>query len=164
MYGAAVAALISREHRLRTQGEVLNIIEIGGGTGTLAADILVRFVHLSEAQHDLGTRASRHVPLSVTQASLRVHDAELYHSMTYTSVEISKSLAELQRARVAQHDHGRRFVVEHRDAADLSSWTFSAKPTFVVLAEVLDNLPHDRCDPARGPNAVSCSSNLPCAA
>ena len=44
VYGAAVAALICREHRLRAPGEVLNIIEIGGGTGTLAADILVRSV------------------------------------------------------------------------------------------------------------------------
>ena len=44
VYGAAVAALISKEHRLRAPGEVLNIIEIGGGTGTLAADILVRNV------------------------------------------------------------------------------------------------------------------------
>ena len=83
--------------------------------------------------------------LSVTQASLRVHDAELYGSMTYTSIEISKSLADLQRACVArQHDLGSRFVVEHRDAADPSSWTLSTRPTFFVLAEVLDNLPHDR--------------------
>jgi len=44
VYGAAVAALISKEHRLSAPGEVLNIIEIGGGTGTLAADILVRSV------------------------------------------------------------------------------------------------------------------------
>ena len=84
--------------------------------------------------------------VSGMQGSFEMHDSELYRNMSYTSVEISKSLAELQRAHVScQHGHGDRFAVEHRDAADLSTWTFSAKPTFFVLAEVLDNLPHDRC-------------------
>ena len=148
MYGAAVAAFISKEHRLRTPEEDLNIIEIGGGTGTLAADILVGYVHPRVCRSIASRqRAGEQVLLSVTQASLRVRDAELYSSMTYTSVEISESLAALQRARVArQCVHGSRFVVENRDAADPSSWTFSTKPTFFVLAEVLDNLPHDRYD------------------
>lgn len=85
---------------------------------------------------------------AVMQGSLKLHKPDLYSNVCYTSIEISKSLAELQHARVScQHGHGNRFRVEQRDAADLSSWTFSAKPTFIVLAEVLDNLPHDRYDP-----------------
>ena len=41
-YGAAIAAFIREQHSLRAHGEKLNIVEIGGGTGTLAADILAR--------------------------------------------------------------------------------------------------------------------------
>ena len=84
------------------------------------------------------------------QASLRSNDPELYRNVSYTSVEISKSLADLQRARVSHdHGHGTKFLVEHRDATDLSSWTVSSEPTFFVLAEVLDNLPHDRYELCR---------------
>ena len=42
VYGGAIAALIREQHRLRAPGRKLNIVEIGGGTGTLAADILAR--------------------------------------------------------------------------------------------------------------------------
>ena len=41
VYGASMAAFIREQHRLRMRGEPLRIVEIGGGTGTLAADILV---------------------------------------------------------------------------------------------------------------------------
>ena len=71
-----------------------------------------------------------------------------YDSCQYTCVEISPQLAALQQETVAeQHDHRGRFTVEQRDAADLSSWAAmpAADPTFVLMAEVLDNLPHDRC-------------------
>lgn len=42
VYGAAVATFICEQHRPHTHGEGLNIMEVGGGTGTLAVDILAR--------------------------------------------------------------------------------------------------------------------------
>ena len=70
-------------------------------------------------------------------------------------MEISPQLAALQHERLAlQRDHGERFTVEKRDAADLSSWGKPrAEHTFVLMAEVLDNLPHDRCAPIMQPGS-----------
>ena len=98
----------------------LRIYEIGGGTGTLARDIL------SWLRHSHPTAYSR---------------------CRYTSLEISPSLAKLQKHRVhaAGHDE-QRFHVEIGDAVVAGTWgTPSGEPCFILAMEVLDNLPHDRC-------------------
>ncbi|CAN0875491.1 hypothetical protein LINGRAHAP2_LOCUS10861 [Linum grandiflorum] len=95
----------------------LKIYEIGGGSGTCAKGIM-DYIML-------------HAP------------ARVYNNMTYTSVEISSSLAEIQKATVGEV-HMPKFRVERRDAADRSGWGEACQqPCWVVMLEVLDNLPHD---------------------
>ncbi|GAQ79199.1 hypothetical protein KFL_000260150 [Klebsormidium nitens] len=66
--------------------------------------------------------------------------------MHYTSIEISESLAAEQRKTVhAKRQHQSKFKVEVRNAADVAAWgPPSDEPCFVIMLEVLDNLPHDR--------------------
>ncbi|CAN1855967.1 Protein arginine methyltransferase NDUFAF7 homolog, mitochondrial [Linum perenne] len=95
----------------------LKIYEIGGGSGTCAKGIM-DYIML-------------HAPPRV------------YNNMTYTSVEISSSLAEIQKAKVGEV-HMPKFRVERRDAADPSGWgEVYQQPCWVIMLEVLDNLPHD---------------------
>ncbi|KMT14868.1 hypothetical protein BVRB_3g065920 [Beta vulgaris subsp. vulgaris] len=97
----------------------LKIYEIGGGSGTCAKGIM-DYVMLN--------------------APPRV-----YNNMTYISVEISPSLAEIQKETVGQvQSHKSRFRVECRDAADQNGWgDVQQEPCWVIMLEVLDNLPHD---------------------
>ncbi|XP_028804934.1 uncharacterized protein LOC114759869 [Neltuma alba] len=97
----------------------LKIYEIGGGSGTCAKGIL-DYMMLNAP-------------------------AKVYNSMTYTSVEISPSLAEVQRETVGQvRSHIPKFRVECRDAADRTGWgDVEHQPCWVIMLEVLDNLPHD---------------------
>ncbi|KAL2631104.1 hypothetical protein R1flu_015790 [Riccia fluitans] len=115
-YGFALAKFI-----LQTHGSVnpLRIYEIGGGTGTCARNILEYI------------RA--HAPRT------------LYETMTYTSVEISGELAKRQYEKVVTGDENRKhFSVEHRSASDRNGWgPVNPEPCFVIMLEVLDNLPHD---------------------
>lgn len=59
--------------------------------------------------------------------------------------EISPSLAELQRETVGEvRSHLSKFRVECRDAADRKGWgDVEQEPCWVIMLEVLDNLPHD---------------------
>lgn len=72
---------------------------------------------------------------------VEVQRPDLYQKLSYTSIEISPRLAQLQRERLAGHEA--RFFVQQRDAR--ASW---GKPTSgscaIIMNEVLDNLPHDR--------------------
>ncbi|XP_038720887.1 uncharacterized protein LOC120013219 [Tripterygium wilfordii] len=97
----------------------LKIYEIGGGSGTCAKGIM---------------------DYMMLNAPSRV-----YNNMTYTSVEISPSLAETQRETVGDiHSRLSKFKVECRDAADRSGWgDAEEQPSWVIMLEVLDNLPHD---------------------
>lgn len=114
-YGYAVA-----EYILRTMdpSAPLKIYEVGGGTGTCANNILTYF-------------------------KLRAPD--VYKTMTYTSVEISAALAKKQKARVeAVKSHRGHFMVNCDSASDPRTWgTVNADPCYIVMFEVLDNLPHD---------------------
>ncbi|KAL3689004.1 hypothetical protein R1sor_015313 [Riccia sorocarpa] len=115
-YGFALAKFI-----LQTHGSVnpLRIYEIGGGTGTCARNIL---------------------------DYIRAHGPRaLYETMTYTSVEISGELAKRQYQKVVTGDDNKKqFHVEHRSASDRSGWgPVKKEPCFVIMLEVLDNLPHD---------------------
>ncbi|KAE8647379.1 hypothetical protein Csa_003923 [Cucumis sativus] len=61
----------------------------------------------------------------------------VYKTMTYTSVEISSSLAEVQRQTVGEvRSHQSKFKVECRDAVDLSGWgDMEEQPCWVIMLE-----------------------------
>ncbi|EIE25916.1 DUF185-domain-containing protein [Coccomyxa subellipsoidea C-169] len=120
-YGQSIANFILDKHSQMAKPDTpLRIFEIGGGTGTLARDIL---------DH------------------LRCSVPEVYRDVQYCSVEISPHLAQLQNRTVADAaGHSSHYQVECRDATDLLGWdsSQSEEPCFLLLMEVLDNCPHDR--------------------
>ncbi|KAJ0727355.1 putative protein arginine methyltransferase NDUFAF7 [Helianthus annuus] len=99
----------------------LKIYEIGGGSGTCAKGIM-DYIMLN--------------------APTRVYSNMSY---TYVSVEISSSLAKKQMETVGEvSSHLSKFKVECRDAADRAGWgDAEQQPCWVIMLEVLDNLPHD---------------------
>uniref|UniRef100_A0A2P2LFL5 Protein arginine methyltransferase NDUFAF7 n=1 Tax=Rhizophora mucronata TaxID=61149 RepID=A0A2P2LFL5_RHIMU len=115
-YAHGIAEAIMRTANLSVP---LKIYEIGGGSGTCAKGIM-DYIMLNAP-------------------------ARVYTSMTYTSVEISPSLAEIQRETIGEvRSHLSKFRVECRDAADRGGWGEAEKqPCWVIMLEVLDNLPHD---------------------
>ncbi|XP_057960161.1 uncharacterized protein LOC131152343 isoform X2 [Malania oleifera] len=115
-YAHGIAEAILRTTNLTVP---LKIYEIGGGSGTCAKGIM-DYIMLNAP-------------------------ARVYNNMTYTSVEISSSLAEKQVETVGEvHSHLSKFRVECRDAADRSGWgDVEHQPCWVIMLEVLDNLPHD---------------------
>ncbi|XP_022147060.1 protein arginine methyltransferase NDUFAF7 homolog, mitochondrial [Momordica charantia] len=115
-YAHGIAEAIMRTANLSIP---LKIYEIGGGSGTCAKGIM-DYIMLN--------------------APPRV-----YKNMTYTSVEISPSLADIQRQTVGEvRSHQSKFRVECRDAVDPSGWgDVQEQPCWVIMLEVLDNLPHD---------------------
>ncbi|XP_057863108.2 uncharacterized protein LOC131071320 isoform X2 [Cryptomeria japonica] len=115
-YGYSIAEAILRTANLSVP---LKIYEIGGGSGTCAKCILDYMM--------------LHAP------------AKVYNNMTYTSVEISPALASKQVERIAEvSSHLKRFNVECRNATDKSGWgNVNEQPCWVIMLEVLDNLPHD---------------------
>ncbi|XAR48834.1 hypothetical protein NMG60_11031795 [Bertholletia excelsa] len=115
-YAYGIAAAIMRTANLSVP---LKIYEIGGGSGTCAKGIM-DYIMLN--------------------APTRV-----YNSMTYISVEISASLAKKQTETVGEvASHLSKFTVECRDAADRSGWGDADQQScWVIMLEVLDNLPHD---------------------
>ncbi|GKV28707.1 hypothetical protein SLEP1_g37724 [Rubroshorea leprosula] len=115
-YAQGIAEAIMRTANLSVP---LKIYEIGGGSGTCARGIM-DYIMLN--------------------APPRV-----YNNMTYTSVEISPSLAEIQKQTVGEvRSHLSKFKVEWRDATEQSGWgDVDQQPCWVIMLEVLDNLPHD---------------------
>lgn len=115
-YAQGIAEAIMRTANLSVP---LKIFEIGGGSGTCAKGIM-DYIMLNAP-------------------------SRVYNSMTYTSVEISPSLAEIQKQTVGEvRTHLTKFKVECRDAADRSGWgDVEQQPCWVIMLEVLDNLPHD---------------------
>ncbi|PPD81406.1 hypothetical protein GOBAR_DD21658 [Gossypium barbadense] len=115
-YAQGIAEAILRTANLSVP---LKIYEIGGGSGTCAKGIL-DYIMLNAPPR-------------------------IYNNMTYTSVEISPTLAEIQKQTVGEvHSHLSKFKVEHRDAMDRSGWgDVEQQPCWVIMLEVLDNLPHD---------------------
>ncbi|KAM7258946.1 hypothetical protein ACFE04_014687 [Oxalis oulophora] len=115
-YAHGIAESILRTTNLSVP---LKIYEIGGGSGTCAKGIM-------------------------DYMKLNAPD-RVYNNMTYTSVEISPSLAAKQRETVGDVlSHSSKFRVENRDAADRSKWgDVQQQPCWVIMLEVLDNLPHD---------------------
>ncbi|CAL5416681.1 hypothetical protein CsSME_00034008 [Camellia sinensis var. sinensis] len=115
-YAHGIAEAIMRTANLSVP---LKIYEIGGGSGTCAKGIM-DYIMLN--------------------APTRV-----YNNMTYISVEISSSLTKKQLETVGQvQSHLSKFRVECRDAADKNGWgNVDQQPCWVIMLEVLDNLPHD---------------------
>ncbi|CAN8295559.1 unnamed protein product [Cochlearia groenlandica] len=115
-YAHGIAEAILRTTNLSVP---LKIYEIGGGSGTCAKGVM-DYIMLNAPDR-------------------------IYNSMTYTSIEISPSLAKIQKETVAQvGSHLSKFRVECRDASDLSGWrNAEQQPCWVIMLEVLDNLPHD---------------------
>lgn len=79
-----------------------------------------------------------------------------YSCMSYTTIELSSSLAKLQQEYVVeQRGHSQAWRCVQGDAAQPQSWADVAaalpgqhsmqQHVFVLMLEVLDNLPHDRC-------------------
>lgn len=115
-YAYGIAEAIMRSANLSVP---LKIYEIGGGSGTCAKGIM-DYIMLNAP-------------------------SRVYNNMTYISVEISPSLAKKQKETVGQvQSHLSRFRVECRDAADRHGWgDVQQEPCWVIMLEVLDNLPHD---------------------
>ncbi|XP_059447635.1 uncharacterized protein LOC132179034 isoform X2 [Corylus avellana] len=115
-YAHGIAEAILRTTNLSVP---LKIYEIGGGSGACAKGIM-DYIMLNGPDR-------------------------VYNNMTYISVEISPSLAEIQRETVGEvRSHLSKFRVECRDAADRSGWgDVEQQPCWVIMLEVLDNLPHD---------------------
>ncbi|XP_010926602.1 protein arginine methyltransferase NDUFAF7 homolog, mitochondrial isoform X1 [Elaeis guineensis] len=124
-YAYGIAEAIMRTANLSIP---LKIFEIGGGSGTCAKCILDYMM-------------------------LNAPD-KVYNNMTYTSIEISPSLAERQLETVGEvQSHLSRYKVECRDATDRTGWgPVDPQPCWVIMLEVLDNLPHDL---VYSPNQVS---------
>ncbi|KAL9305039.1 putative protein arginine methyltransferase NDUFAF7 [Arabidopsis thaliana] len=116
-YAHGIAEAILRTTNLSVP---LKIYEIGGGSGTCAKGVL-DYIMLNAPER-------------------------IYKNMSYTSIEISPSLAKIQKETVAQvGSHLSKFRVECRDASDLAGWSKNVEqqPCWVIMLEVLDNLPHD---------------------
>ncbi|KAK9832216.1 hypothetical protein WJX74_003267 [Apatococcus lobatus] len=114
-YGRALAKYIQQQ--ASSHDSAIHINELGGGTGTLARNMLDYF-------HE--------------------EDRGLYERLTYTSIEISPKLAALQRQRVGEQ-HAASFRTTTTDACKPEAWGHpSQEPCFILMMEVLDNLPHDR--------------------
>ncbi|KAL4452506.1 hypothetical protein ABPG75_008168 [Micractinium tetrahymenae] len=159
-YGRAIANCILQRWQEQTADALaagdaeppLLIYEVGGGTGTLARNML---------------------------DWLRTEHPSAYRRTRYSCIEISPVLAALQRRKLAAGGHAERFSVRQHDAADLAAWRRAdeaarsssgsgggmgdsasssssscaassgseggaGEHAFIVMCEVLDNLPHDR--------------------
>jgi hypothetical protein len=97
---------------------VRRIVEIGSGSGTLALDVIA---HLKAIGYG--------------------------SDFSFTSIEISESLAETQQRRLREAGHGDVYFSRVADATKDSTWIGqgdSERPTLILGMEVLDNLPHDK--------------------
>ncbi|KCV68950.1 hypothetical protein H696_04369 [Fonticula alba] len=127
-YGRALGRYLLSQHgrRLSRHGEhPLSVTELGGGNGTLMLDIL---------------------------DYIQAEAPSVYQTMQYSLYDVSSRMHALQRAALAGSAHAplldRRpgpaagsVQLHHRSALDIDP---SPDLGFVISAEMLDNLPHDR--------------------
>ena len=117
--GRSIASyIVKRLEEKRWDGQV-TLVELGGGTGSLACDIL---------------------------AWLRDHKNDVYGSCRYISVDISENLAGMQQRRAHEQGHGDVFQSHVGDACLEETWNTCVgdRECFIIGMEVLDNLPHDK--------------------
>lgn len=102
-----------------SKGSPLHIIEAGAGNGSAAASILNYF---------------------------KLYKPKTYKSLKYTIVEISTTM--INRCReTLEKEHGtliRNGQIEFKHCSIVDYGDHHANQTFVILLEVLDNMPHDR--------------------
>ena len=117
-YGEAMARYLVSNYRLTTYPyDDLIIYEMGAGRGTLMLNILD---YIQET------------------------DPQVYERTRFRVIEISKSLAELQRKHLAENQGGRhadKVEIINRSIFDWDEYVSS--PCFFIAMEVLDNFSHD---------------------
>ncbi|KAJ3351039.1 hypothetical protein GGF32_004470 [Allomyces javanicus] len=123
-FGYAVAKHVLDAYRAEGNSGPLVVYEVGGGNGTLMANIL---------------------------DYLQLHAPEIYATAQYSIIEISASLAAIQRETANRHGHASKVDIIHTSILDDSS-PVCTDPCFVIAMEVVDNLAHDvvRADLATG--------------
>lgn len=155
-YGEGIARLVSEHHATRPSSP-LDIVEIGSGNGTLAADILVQStnshhtltyivwpsaqaacVQIPGSSQSIYSASVRSLQCGAhMQNYLRQTNVELYKRCSYRSLEISPRLAEQQQQRLSSAGHSaQRFGVTNTDAMHATAW--GAPPnhmTYVVMCE-----------------------------
>lgn len=124
-YGMTIANYIEGVMNSRFQadpslrGQPLHIIEAGAGNGSAASSVLNFF---------------------------KLYKPKTYRTMKYTIVEISEAM--IQRClKTLEKDHGqlvRSGQIEFKHCSIVEYDHFNPSLVFVLLLEVLDNMPHDR--------------------
>ncbi|CAM8914862.1 unnamed protein product [Rhodiola kirilowii] len=129
-YAHGIAEAILRTTNLSVP---LKIFEIGGGSGTCAKGIL-DYIMLNAPER-------------------------IYNNMTYTSVEISPTLAERQLQTVGEvRSHLSKFNVERRDAADRGGWgNVEQQPCWVIMLEVMREALAELYKPLQDPLITRCA-------
>lgn len=131
-YARAIARSVVERHANLYPGEPLQMLEVGGGNGTCAEDVL-RF--------------------------LRECRPELYATCRYVLLEISPRLAAAQRARLeaAGLERFEVHVSDGREWAERGGPGGAALPGpwFIGMLEVLDNLGHDKLRVAVQPDGAA---------
>ncbi len=115
-----MASSIAQKYLLLKQQHPLTIVEVGPGSGALAESILTFF--------------SLHFPI-------------IYSQMVYKCVDVSPPLLQRTLARVSQgHQPLLRRNGFRQTNTDFLSFCGNPleRPTFIVMCEILDNLPHDK--------------------
>ncbi|ODQ58146.1 hypothetical protein WICANDRAFT_33519 [Wickerhamomyces anomalus NRRL Y-366-8] len=114
-YGEAIARYLLVNYKLNLYPyHDLIIYEIGGGNGTLMANVL---------------------------DYIRTNQPEVYKKTRYKIVEISKNLSEKQKLQKSLAKHGSKVEIINKSIFDWNE--FVPEPCFIVGLEVLDNLAHD---------------------
>jgi len=114
-YSEALGNFMLQKYSKKSQKHCLSIYEVGGGMGTNALCIL-NFL-------------KRSAP-------------EIYKDARYTIIEISPTLAEVQRNRLIPQ-HQEKIEVLEQDFLDIK-WVCKHRNPFIIAMEVLDNMPHDK--------------------
>ncbi|KAJ3361201.1 hypothetical protein GGF31_002433 [Allomyces arbusculus] len=114
-FGYAVAKHVLDAFLREVKRGPLVVYEVGGGNGTLMANIL--------------DYLQRHAP-------------EIYATARYSIIEISASLAAIQRETAKRHGHASKVDIINTSILDDSS-PVCEDPCFVIAMEVVDNLAHD---------------------
>jgi hypothetical protein len=105
-----------------SESQSVDLVELGGGRGTNAHLILN---HLQFTRPDL------------------------YERLSYTIIDSSPSLSELQKNTLGSSAHAERIFYQHTDLLEVAEGSASLlspsdNPTVVIALELLDNLPHDK--------------------
>lgn len=114
-YGDALARYLVTNYKLSLYPyHDLIIYEMGAGTGTMMTNILN---HIHDTDPDIYTRTQ------------------------YRTIEISPSLANLQRTQAAEHGHAEKIEIINQS---IFAWDqYASDPCFFLALEVFDNFSHD---------------------